>query len=90
MGGLIKIGEVYGYFLAADHRSGVGQHVYPCSIGYTMVYGIIGLINFAHGEVFDDRYPDQLLIIGLMKDAMPGIPSWLIFFVADHCVSWLR
>ncbi len=22
------------------------------AIGYTMVYGIIGLINFAHGDVF--------------------------------------
>ena len=22
------------------------------AIGYTMVYGIIGMINFAHGEVF--------------------------------------
>ncbi len=23
------------------------------AIGYTMVYGIIGMINFAHGEVYD-------------------------------------
>ena len=22
------------------------------AIGYTMVYGIVGMINFAHGEVF--------------------------------------
>jgi branched-chain amino acid transport system permease protein len=22
------------------------------AIGYTMVYGIIGLINFAHGEIY--------------------------------------
>ena len=22
------------------------------AIGYTMVYGIIGMINFAHGEIF--------------------------------------
>ncbi len=25
------------------------------AIGYTMVYGIVGMINFAHGEVFYDR-----------------------------------
>ena len=25
------------------------------AIGYTMVYGIIGMINFAHGEVYHDR-----------------------------------
>ncbi len=24
------------------------------AIGYTMVYGIIGMINFAHGEVYMD------------------------------------
>ena len=22
------------------------------AIGYTMIYGILGLINFAHGEIF--------------------------------------
>jgi len=25
------------------------------AIGYTLVYGIIELINFAHGDVFNDR-----------------------------------
>jgi branched-chain amino acid transport system permease protein len=25
------------------------------ALGYTMVYGIINLINFAHGEVHDGR-----------------------------------
>ena len=30
------------------------------AIGYTMVYGIIGMINFAHGEVLYDR---QLCLI---------------------------
>ena len=36
------------------------------AIGYTMVYGIIGMINFAHGDVFmvvglhrPDRLPDR-------------------------------
>jgi hypothetical protein len=42
----------YGHFAAADHqRSGAGQHVRLVALGYTMVYGIINLINFAHGEV---------------------------------------
>ena len=27
------------------------------AIGYTMVYGIIGMINFAHGEVYGLRLP---------------------------------
>ena len=25
------------------------------AIGYTMVYGIIGMINFAHGDIFHGR-----------------------------------
>ncbi len=25
------------------------------AVGYTMVYGIIGMINFAHGDVFSDH-----------------------------------
>jgi hypothetical protein len=44
--------RAYGYLAAADHqRSGAGQHVRLVALGYTMVYGIIQLINFAHGEV---------------------------------------
>ena len=27
------------------------------AIGYTMVYGIIGMINFAHGDIFDVTLP---------------------------------
>ena len=49
------------------------------ALGYTMVYGIIGLINFAHGEVLMIGALTSWSIIGLMKDAMPGIPGWLIF-----------
>jgi len=30
------------------------------ALGYTMVYGIINLINFAHGEVHDGGRADQL------------------------------
>lgn len=29
-----------------------GQYVIFIAIGYTMVYGILRLINFAHGDVF--------------------------------------
>ncbi|MDD2104443.1 ABC transporter permease subunit, partial [Pseudomonas putida] len=30
----------------------VGSTYALIAIGYTMVYGIIGMINFAHGEVY--------------------------------------
>jgi branched-chain amino acid transport system permease protein len=52
------------------------------ALGYTMVYGIIGLINFAHGEVLMVGALTSWTIIGLMRDAMPGTPGYLILFIA--------
>ncbi|WP_405423139.1 high-affinity branched-chain amino acid ABC transporter permease LivH [Pantoea stewartii] len=47
------------------------------AIGYTMVYGIIGMINFAHGEVYMiGSYVSFMVIAALM---MMGIDTgWLI------------
>ena len=47
-----------------------------------MVYGIINLINFAHGEVLMVGALTSWTIIGLMKEAMPGTPGWLILLIA--------
>lgn len=52
------------------------------ALGYTMVYGIINLINFAHGEVLMVGALTSWTIIGLMRDAMPGTPGWIILLVA--------
>ena len=52
------------------------------ALGYTMVYGIIGLINFAHGEVLMIGALTSWSIIGLMKGAMPGAPGWLVLLIA--------
>ncbi|MDR7375842.1 branched-chain amino acid transport system permease protein [Rhodoferax ferrireducens] len=52
------------------------------ALGYTMVYGIINLINFAHGEVLMVGALTSWTIIGLMKDAMPTTPGWLILFIS--------
>ncbi len=52
------------------------------ALGYTMVYGIINLINFAHGEVLMVGALTSWTIIGLMKDAVPGAPGWVILIVA--------
>ncbi|MBL0898211.1 MAG: branched-chain amino acid ABC transporter permease LivH [Reyranella sp.] len=43
------------------------------AIGYTMVYGIIGMINFAHGEVF--MIGAFISLIGFMICASVGISS---------------
>ncbi|MEI8030044.1 MAG: branched-chain amino acid ABC transporter permease [Comamonadaceae bacterium] len=52
------------------------------ALGYTMVYGIIGLINFAHGEVLMVGALTSWTIIGLMKEAMPGTPGYVVLFVS--------
>ncbi len=50
------------------------------ALGYTMVYGIINLINFAHGEV---------LMVGAMVSwtvvtvfAKAGLPGWLLLLIS--------
>lgn len=52
------------------------------ALGYTMVYGIIGLINFAHGDVLMVGALTSWTIIGLMREASPGMPLWLVLLVA--------
>jgi branched-chain amino acid transport system permease protein len=52
------------------------------ALGYTMVYGIIGLINFAHGEVLMVGALTSWTIIGWMQEAMPGAPGWIILLIA--------
>ncbi len=52
------------------------------ALGYTMVYGIINLINFAHGEVMMVGALTSWSIIGLMQDSMPGTPGWVILIIS--------
>ena len=57
------------------------------ALGYTMVYGIIQLINFAHGEVLMIGALTSWSCIGMMQAAMPGAPGWLILLLAG---IWTR
>ena len=52
------------------------------ALGYTMVYGIINLINFAHGEVLMIAALTSWSIIGLMQGAMPDLPGYVVLLVA--------
>lgn len=52
------------------------------ALGYTMVYGIIQLINFAHGEVLMVGALTSWSCIGFMQEAMPGAPGWVILLLA--------
>lgn len=52
------------------------------ALGYTMVYGIINLINFAHGEVLMVGALTSWSVIGLMQESMAGTPGWLILLIS--------
>ncbi|MCU0814228.1 MAG: branched-chain amino acid ABC transporter permease [Burkholderiaceae bacterium] len=53
------------------------------ALGYTMVYGIIGLINFAHGDVLMVGALVSWTVVTLL--AASGMPGWAILLVAVAC-----
>ena len=52
------------------------------ALGYTMVYGVLGIINFAHGEVLMFGALIALVVIKNLLAFFPTIPLWLILVVA--------
>jgi len=52
------------------------------ALGYTMVYGIIGLINFAHGDVLMVGALTSWTLIGWMMSAWADMPGWMILLIA--------
>ncbi len=50
------------------------------ALGYTMVYGIIGLINFAHGEVLMVGALVSWSVIGILQGL--GLPGWLVLLLS--------
>ncbi|HET9204902.1 MAG TPA: branched-chain amino acid ABC transporter permease [Burkholderiaceae bacterium] len=50
------------------------------ALGYTMVYGIINLINFAHGEVLMVGALVSWTVVSLLADS--GLPGWLKLLIS--------
>ena len=48
------------------------------ALGYTMVYGILELINFAHGEITMMGAMVALAVIGALGLAVPGMPGVIL------------
>ena len=62
----------------------IGSAYALIAIGYTMVYGIIGMINFAHGEIYMiGAYTALIAITGLTALGAAWLP--LILIVALLC-----
>lgn len=51
------------------------------ALGYTMVYGILGIINFAHGEVLMVGAMVSLTLITFIMQLPLGLPSWVMLFI---------
>src|SRR5262249_19200380 len=52
------------------------------ALGYTMVYGILGIINFAHGDVLMVGAMVALSAIGVMQNHVPGLPGPIMLTIA--------
>jgi branched-chain amino acid transport system permease protein len=51
------------------------------ALGYTMVYGIIQLINFAHGEVLMVGALTAYTLAGVLQSAFPSLPGWVVLLM---------
>ena len=52
------------------------------ALGYTMVYGVLNLINFAHGDVLMVGAMVGLSIIKLLQAVAPGLPGIAMIVIA--------
>jgi branched-chain amino acid transport system permease protein len=56
----------------------IGAYLALIALGYTMVYGIIELINFAHGDLFAFGFFISLSLFGVITPPRPMTGAWLI------------
>ena len=52
------------------------------ALGYTMVYGILQLINFTHGEVLMVGAMVSLTVVSLLQTFFPGLAPWAMMLLA--------
>jgi branched-chain amino acid transport system permease protein len=57
------------------------------ALGYSMVYGIIKLLNFAHGDIYMTGAFVCLTIFGLMPDRLSGWPGIILSIFAAMLLS---
>ena len=81
--------DIYHFFLQLVNGLTVGSTYALIAIGYTMVYGIIGMINFAHGEVYMiGSYVAFIAIAGLAMFGIHSLPLLMtVAFIASIVVT---
>lgn len=51
------------------------------ALGYTLIYGVLQLLNFAHGDVYMvGAFIGYFVMVGLGGPAAPVVPVWLMIF----------
>src|SRR5579863_2906679 len=56
----------------------IGSFYALVALGYTMVYGVIRLINFAHGDLFMVGSFAGFTLLGALGDATGSMSSWFV------------
>ncbi|MDB6048574.1 MAG: braD [Pseudomonas sp.] len=81
--------DFYHFFQQLINGLTVGSTYALIAIGYTMVYGIIGMINFAHGEVYMiGSYVAFIALAGLSAMGLDSLPLLITAaFVASIVVT---
>lgn len=81
--------DIYHFFQQLVNGLTVGSTYALIAIGYTMVYGIIGMINFAHGEVYMiGSYVAFIAIAGLAMFGIHSLPLLMtVAFIASIVVT---
>lgn len=51
------------------------------ALGYTMVYGVLQLINFAHGDILMIGALIALVVVKFLQNAFPYLPGWLVLII---------
>ena len=51
------------------------------ALGYTMVYGVLNRINFAHGDGLMVGALAALSAVGVLHGVWPGLPGWLLLIL---------
>ena len=69
--------ELYHYLQQLVNGLTVGSTYALIAIGYTMVYGIIGMINFAHGDIYMIGAYVGLVTLAAVG-TQSGLPIWAI------------
>ena len=71
------------FFSAAVSGLSNGALYALIALGYTMVYGIIQLINFAHGDLFMlGTMVSAFIITTVFGQTAPGVAGWFVFAFA--------